>query len=67
MVFRDLEHYLDEKRTFSRELDDMNKVTEKIASESRYHLMAAERYILSNFVPETAVGLTWDTNRSITI
>ena len=67
MVFRDLERYLDEKRTFSRELDDMNQVTEKIASESRYHLMAAERYILSNFVPETAVGTTWDTNRSITI
>ena len=67
MVFRDMEHYLDEKRTFTRELDDNNNVTEKIQHESRFHLMAAERYLLSNFVPETATSLNWDTNRSMRI
>lgn len=53
-VFRDLAHYLDEKRTFSRKLDDTGQVTEDIDNEARFHLMAAERYILSDFVPETA-------------
>lgn len=55
MVFRDLVHYLDEKRTFSRELDAENNPTEKIANEARYHLVAAERYMLSEFTPETVV------------
>mgnify|MGYP001575280657 CR=1 FL=1 len=67
MVFRDMVNYLDEKRTFSRQLDELNKPTEKIQSETRYHLMAAERGLLSNFVPETAQGLNWDSNRSMRI
>ena len=67
MVFRDLENYLDEKRTFSRKLDDNNQVTSEISNEQRYHLMAAERYLLSNFTPETAVGLTWNSDRSMRI
>ncbi|MCR4394838.1 MAG: hypothetical protein NUV31_10750, partial [Dehalococcoidales bacterium] len=52
-VFRDLVHYLDEKRSFSRELDERYQPTDRIEDESRYHLMAAERYILSDFTPET--------------
>jgi hypothetical protein len=53
MVFRDMVHYLDEKRTFSRELDDENRVTEKIKDPARFHLMSCERYLISDFVPET--------------
>ena len=52
-VFRDLSHYLDEKRTFSRKLGDDSKPTDKIDNEASYHLMAAERYIISYFTPET--------------
>ena len=55
MVFRDMVHYLDEKRTFSRELDAENQPTAKIADQARFHLMSAEQYILSDFTPETVV------------
>lgn len=54
-AFRDMKNYLDQKRSFSRELDDNGQVTEKIENEARFHLMAAERYLLSNFRPETIV------------
>ena len=53
MVFRDLGNYLDEKRTFSRKLDDRNLPTEEIDNEPRFHLMAADRYLFSDFTPET--------------
>jgi len=56
MVFRDMEHYLDEKRIFSRELDSENHPTAKIKDESRFHLMACERYLISDFIPETVVS-----------
>lgn len=52
-VFRDLVHYLDEKRTFSRKLDSDGLPTEEIEDEQKFHLMAAERYLMSEFVPET--------------
>ncbi len=52
-VFRDLSYYLDEKRTFSRKLGDDSKPTDKIDNEAACHLMAAERYIISYFKPET--------------
>lgn len=52
-VFNDLRNYLDEKRTFSRKLDSRGLPTEDIEDEQRFHLMAAERYILSDFTPET--------------
>ncbi len=55
MVFRDMEHYLDEKRTFSRELDVENRPTEKIKDGARFHLMSCERYLISDFTPETVV------------
>ena len=54
-VFRDLRNYLDEKRTFSREMDSNGLATEKIADEARFHCMSAEQYILSGFTPETVV------------
>ena len=46
-------HYLDEKRTFSRKLNDVGELSEHIANEARFHLMAAERYEISDFTPET--------------
>ncbi len=52
-VFRDLYHYLDEKRTFSRKLDESGQPTPEIDNESRFHLMACERYMISDFTPET--------------
>ena len=52
-IFRDMRHYLDEKRTFSRELDASGLPTMKIENESRFHCMSAEQYILSYFTPET--------------
>jgi hypothetical protein len=52
-VFKDLRNYLDEKRTFSRELDENGLPTLKIADEARFHCMSAEQYILSDFTPET--------------
>lgn len=54
-AFRDMAHYLDEKRTFSRKLDDSGQVTEQIAEEAKFHLIACERYLLSDFVPETVI------------
>lgn len=52
-VFRDMVHYLDEKRSFSRKLGDDGKPTDKIDNEASFHLMASERYIISYFTPET--------------
>ncbi len=52
-VFDDLYNYLSEKGTYSRKLDDNYAPTEKIEDKSSYHLMDAERYILSDFTPET--------------
>jgi len=50
-VFDDLDLYLDEKGTYSRELDDANEPTDKIADKETFHLMDAERYLLSEFKP----------------
>ena len=55
-VFDDLKEYLDEKLSYSRELDDQYQPTEKIDQKSKYHLMDAERYIISDFAPETVQG-----------
>jgi hypothetical protein len=53
-IFRDLTHYIDQKMSFSYELDDTSfEPTDKYDSESGYHLLAAERYICSDFTPET--------------
>jgi len=50
-VFRDCVNYIDEKQSYSYELDDHYKPTDKIENKERYHLMDAERYILSDFNP----------------
>ena len=55
-VFRDMYDYLDEKLSYSRELDDEYNPTEKIADKAKFHLMDSERSILSDFTPETVVG-----------
>jgi hypothetical protein len=57
-VFRDLVHYLDENRTFARKLDESGQITQEIDNEARFHLMACERYGMSDFTPETVVRHT---------
>lgn len=52
-VFNDLYHYLDEKRSFSRVLDESFQPTDKIEDEPKYHLLACERYLMSDFMPDT--------------
>jgi len=54
-VFRDLRRYIDQKTTFSYELDDSYQPTDKYDDEASMHLLASERYILSGFTPETSV------------
>ena len=50
-VFSDLHDYIDEKSSFSRELDSNYEPTEKLSNEASFHYMASERYILSDFAP----------------
>ena len=45
-VFDDLPGYLEEKLTYSRELDDNDEPTERIADKQDFHFMDAERYII---------------------
>jgi len=49
-VFDDLESYLEELLTYSRELDDSDKPTEKIANKAQFHRLDATRYILPTAV-----------------
>jgi hypothetical protein len=46
LVFDDLHGYLEEKYTYSRELDDAGEPTEKIEDKETFHFMDAERYII---------------------
>ena len=55
-VFRDLRYYLDEKTSFSYELDEKYQPTDKYDNEAAMHLLAAERYVLSRFTPETVTS-----------
>lgn len=48
VVFDDLAGYLEEKLTYSREVDDAGNPTEKIEDKERFHRMDAERYIISH-------------------
>ena len=48
-VFNDLSNYVREKFSFVVKDD-------KIVDEAKFHLMSAERYILSDFVPETVTS-----------
>jgi hypothetical protein len=49
-VFDDLADYLAEKLSYSRELNDQGEPTEKIEDKESFHLMDAERYIISSVV-----------------
>ena len=46
LVFDDLAGYLEEKLTYSRELDAAEQPTEKIEDKESFHYMDAERYII---------------------
>ena len=52
-VFSDLYNYLGELATCTFEVGADGQPTDKIKGESRFHLSAAARYILSDFAPET--------------
>lgn len=45
-IFDDLAGYLEQKATYSRELDDNGEATEKIEDKETFHFMDAERYII---------------------
>jgi len=45
-AFDTCQHYLDQKTSYSRVLDDMGNPTEKIEDKEKYHYMDAERYIV---------------------
>lgn len=47
LIFADLADYLDEKQSYSRELDDFGEPTEKIDAKETYHLLDSERYAIS--------------------
>ncbi len=53
IVFSDLSDYLDEKLSYSRELDENMKPTEKIKDKASYHLMDAEGYLMTKLRPVT--------------
>jgi len=53
-VFDDLTNYLREKLSYIYKKRD-GQITDEIESKARFHLMDAERYILSDFTPETVV------------
>lgn len=52
IVFDDLVNYLREKLSYAYKVKD-GQTLDEIDSKSRFHLMDAERYILSCFTPET--------------
>lgn len=54
-VADDLFDYLDEKLSYSRELNDAYEPTDKIKNKSIYHHMDGERYIISDFKPVDVV------------
>lgn len=45
-VFDDLTQYLEQKRTYSRVLNEQDESTEQIEDKETFHLLDAERYIL---------------------
>ncbi len=51
-IFNDLTNYVREKFSFAFKKDG-NETTDLIVNEARFHCMAAERYLLSDFTPET--------------
>lgn len=56
--FSDLHEIIDEKTSFSYEIDRDEAMTEKIHNEAQYHLMSAESYSLSEIQPITPATTT---------
>ena len=56
-VFSDCRGYLDEKSSYSRELDEQYEPTDTIADKQKYHLMDAERGIMSFFKSDVVSGM----------
>jgi len=54
-IFDDLYQLLSELSNCMWKLDDENKPTNEIQDEKKYHLLAALRYIGSDFTPETVI------------
>jgi hypothetical protein len=52
LIFDDLRWFLDELQSYSRELDEMGEVTEKIDAKETFHLMDALRYIIGYLNPD---------------
>lgn len=52
-IFNDMKEYLREKLSFAYEKAEEGQFSDKIQDEPKFHLMASERYILSDFAPET--------------
>ncbi|KKL84839.1 hypothetical protein LCGC14_1960700, partial [marine sediment metagenome] len=51
-IFSDLHDYIDEKLSFSYEIDREDRLQDKIYNEAMYHFMSAEGYLLSEFHPD---------------
>ncbi|MCK4814243.1 hypothetical protein KA005_00615, partial [bacterium] len=66
-AFKDLENYLGEKMTYSRELDENYQPTDVIANKERYHLMDSERGIMSWFNPAPSSGEKRKSKHSMTL
>lgn len=54
IYFDDLKSTLDDKRSYSRAIDDSGLPTEKIADKERFHLIDGERYIVSELATRAA-------------
>lgn len=66
-AFKDLENYLGEKMTYSRELDENYQPTDVIANKERYHIMDSERGVLSWFNPAPNSGEKRKSKHSMTL
>jgi hypothetical protein len=55
-IFKDLHNLNTEIANCMWELDNDNKVTNKIKDEAKWHLLACLRYLGSNFTPETVLN-----------
>jgi len=52
--FDDLDHFLEEKRTYGRVLDENGEPTEEIEDKNSFHFMDAERYIIGRLKTDVA-------------
>ena len=57
LVFDDLKGYLEQKLTYSREVDDKGEPTEAIEDKETYHYLDAERYIIQHLYPAVSAAV----------